>query len=108
MDADTYQRLCERSAGQSTVEDRMRYTPYGLSGEAGEVSDLTKKLFYHQHPYDALKFREELGDTLWYLAMCAQAHGFTLSEVMEANLSKLKNRYPDGFSSEASINRKEI
>jgi len=33
--------------------------------------------------------------------------GFSVREVLEANIEKLKKRYPDGFKSEASINRKE-
>ena len=31
----------------------------------------------------------------------------TFSRVMEANIEKLKTRYPDGFSEEASLNREE-
>lgn len=32
--------------------------------------------------------------------------GFTFREVLEANIEKLKKRYPTGFSSEHSVNRK--
>lgn len=104
MDADEYQRLCLRTAGGGK-SDRITYTAMGLSGEAGEVLDETKKFLFHNHPYDRDKFLKELGDTAWYLAMCSLAHGFTLSEVMEANIEKLRQRYPEGFSAEASINR---
>ena len=83
------------------------YTALGLGGEAGEVLDLTKKWLYHNHPYDRNKFLDELGDCLWYLTMCATAHELLLSDVMEHNLKKLKRRYPEGFSSEKSINRRE-
>jgi NTP pyrophosphatase (non-canonical NTP hydrolase) len=106
MDANEYQRLCERTAG-GDVSDRITYTAMGLSGEAGEVLDETKKLLFHNHPYDRDRFLKELGDTAWYLAMCSLAHGFTLAEVMEANIEKLEERYPGGFSAEASINRKK-
>ena len=34
-----------------------------------------------------------------------ERHGFTLSEVLEHNVEKLRSRYPDGFSEEASRNR---
>ena len=104
MDANEYQRLCEITAGGDN-NDRIAYTAMGLSGEAGEVLDETKKLLYHKHPYDLDKFLKELGDVAWYLAMCSLAHGFTLSEVMEANIKKLQARYPEGFSTDASINR---
>ena len=34
-----------------------------------------------------------------------EEYGFTLDEVLTANVAKLARRYPDGFSVEASINR---
>lgn len=70
----------------------------GLAGEAGEVCDLLKKVHGHGQPYDGEKLKKELGDCLWYLANLAGAHGFTLSEVAQANVSKLRARYPSGFS----------
>lgn len=34
-----------------------------------------------------------------------ESHGFTLEEVLEANIAKLRERYKDGFSEEASRER---
>lgn len=104
----TYQKEALKTAGatESIGTDRILYTALGLAGEAGEVADLTKKMIFHKHPYDAEKFLDELGDCLWYLAVNAHAHGYTLEEVMEFNINKLRTRYPEGFSAEASINRK--
>ena len=104
MDADYYQEMASKTAGQ---HDMPIYTALGLGGEAGEVLDLTKKWLYHDHPYDPQKFFLELGDLCWYISQCARAHGFLLSDVMQANLDKLAARYPEGFSSEKSINRKK-
>ena len=81
------------------------YTVLGLVGESGEVADLTKKWLYHQHEYNQQRFLDELGDVGWYWAMACKAHNLTLEEVMDYNIKKLKERYPDGFSSERSINR---
>lgn len=106
MDANEYQRLAEKTAGTADNNDRILYTALGLAGEAGEIADLTKKLVFHHHPYDGKKFLDELGDVQWYLAMNAVAHGYTLAQVMEHNINKLRERYPEGFTSEASINRK--
>lgn len=103
MDANEYQKEAMQTAGDHDMEI---YAVLGLAGEAGEVADLTKKWRYHDHPYDRDKFLKELGDAQWYLAVAALAHGFTLAEVMEANIEKLRQRYPQGFSAEASINRK--
>lgn len=55
-------------------------------------------------PMDA-DLKDELGDGLWYLAVLAALHGWSLSEIAEGNIEKLYKRYPDGFSQERSINR---
>lgn len=78
----------------------------GLSGESGEVVDLLKKHIHHGHELeDDSKLVKELGDVLHYLAGIATMFGFSLEEVGAANLKKLAERYPDGFSQEASKNR---
>lgn len=77
----------------------------GLTGEAGECADLLKKHLYHGHDYDSIEMVKELGDVLWYIALAAYSMGYTLDEVMEKNLSKLYARYPDGFTTERSLNR---
>jgi NTP pyrophosphatase (non-canonical NTP hydrolase) len=78
---------------------------HGLAGEAGEVCDLLKKVHGHGTPYDAEKLKKELGDTLWYLASLCTVHGFTLEEVAQGNIAKLRARHPKGFSV-ASANAK--
>ena len=79
----------------------------GLTGEAGEVSDLVKKGIFHEKGIDLEHLKKELGDCTWYLAMICDACGFTLDDVMQTNIDKLKARYPTGFSAEASLHRKE-
>jgi NTP pyrophosphatase (non-canonical NTP hydrolase) len=79
------------------VHDRLIWA-LGLAGEAGEVCDLLKKVNGHGKPYDAEKLKLELGDVLWYVAAIALGHGFSLDELMVANVSKLRARYKDGFS----------
>ena len=74
----------------------------GLAGEAGEVVDMVKKHLYHGHALDRQQVAEELGDLLWYVAGLCDVLSLNLDTVMAANLSKLRRRYPDGFSREAS------
>ena len=45
--------------------------------------------------------RENLGDTLWYMAMICNFMGWELEEILEENYEKLKARFPDGFNLEA-------
>ncbi|MHB1648243.1 MAG: nucleoside triphosphate pyrophosphohydrolase family protein [Cuniculiplasma sp.] len=79
----------------------------GLAGESGEVVDILKKILFHGHPIEKEKLLKELGDILWYLDAIASSLGSSLNEIAELNVEKLKKRYPDGFSEEKSINRKE-
>lgn len=77
----------------------------GLCGEAGELADLFKKHLFHGHRLDLDKVKKELGDVAWYMAELCSVLGLELGDVLAANIEKLKQRYPAGFSCEASINR---
>ena len=79
----------------------------GLSGEVGETNDMIKKWIFHGHVLDENKLAKELGDILWYVAMMCHSLGWNIEEIMQMNIEKLKARYPEGFSEEASIHRKE-
>jgi NTP pyrophosphatase (non-canonical NTP hydrolase) len=68
----------------------------GVSGEAGEVSDLIKKHIGHSAPLDRDKLLLELGDVLWYVSAIAQHCGLTLEQVAKANEDKLARRFPGG------------
>ena len=48
-------------------------------------------------PFSINHLMEELGDTLWCLAIVAQSAGVTLDSVAAANIAKLATRYPNGF-----------
>lgn len=80
----------------------------GLAGEAGEVADYLKKVFGHGHPLDREKVRKELGDVRWYGAVLAAAFDFTEEEIEQANVAKLRARYPLGFTVAGSLERKDL
>ena len=77
----------------------------GLCGEAGEAIDIVKKHLHQGHKLDKDKLVKELGDIAWYLAETATALDVSLEDVLERNIDKLKARYPEGFSTERSVNR---
>jgi NTP pyrophosphatase (non-canonical NTP hydrolase) len=81
----------------------------GLSGESGEIADHVKKIVYHGHPLDDEtrdKIAKEIGDILWYCALGSRGIGVSLSEIARMNVDKLRKRYPEGFSTELSLNRR--
>ena len=77
----------------------------GLCGESGEAIDIVKKWLAQGHELDREKLAKELGDIAWYLAETAWALDIPLEEILQANIDKLKKRYPQGFDSNRSIHR---
>ena len=79
----------------------------GLCGESGEAIDIVKKHLHQGHPLDREALIKELGDIAWYLAETATALDISLEDVLAGNIEKLRSRYPEGFSTERSVNRNE-
>lgn len=79
----------------------------GLTGEAGEVSDMLKKWIFHEKELDVEHLKKELGDVMWYMAMLCDSFGFDLDEILQMNIDKLKKRYPSGFDTVRANNRAE-
>ena len=75
----------------------------GLAEEAGEILGLIKKSIFYGRPWDDNKIREELGDTYHYLTRLAHLLHSSPSIMRETNVSKLKKRFPNGYSHEAAI-----
>jgi NTP pyrophosphatase (non-canonical NTP hydrolase) len=110
MDMDRYQdQAVQIMARDLEPQIEMATLALGLAGEAGEVADIVKKLIGHGHPMNHeahTKLMLELGDILWYVAAFAElVLQRNLSEVAGANIEKLRARYPDGFTTERSMNR---
>lgn len=104
-----YQDLAKRTSSfpdHNKGFERWKMAFFGIFGEAGELADELKKVMWHGHDFDREKLRDELGDLLWYVSEIATALDFDLDDVAILNVEKLKRRYPEGFSEEASRNRK--
>ena len=106
MTINEYQALAMTTVNPELSKDSMLLNSVmGLCGESGETIDIVKKWFAHGHALDREHLKKELGDIAWYLAEAATALGYTLEEILAANIEKLKKRYPDGFSTKASMER---
>lgn len=84
----------------------------GLVSEAGELAEPKKKFLYYpddsgkyRRQWDELNMLEECGDVAFYLMGLCTASGFTLRQVIEANMRKLASRYPEGFNPHKAFNR---
>ncbi len=93
-----YEKEAMRTMGRTDLS----CAALGLCGEAGEFADLVKKHVYHGHEFGYVNAAKELGDILWYLALAAKELGLGLDQIATMNVAKLKARYPNGFTTEAS------
>ncbi len=106
MTINEYQELAMRTVNPKLNKDEILINSVmGLCGESGEAIDIVKKWFAHGHELDREHLKKELGDIAWYLAEAATALDITLESVLEANIEKLKKRYPEGFETKRSIER---
>lgn len=98
-----YQQAAARTINRSLAPDeRLLDAAAGLAEEAGEVLGLVRKHRFMHHELDRVRLVTELGDALWCLTTIAGALNVTLDDVATANLEKLRRRYPEGYSDEAS------
>lgn len=77
----------------------------GLCGESGEAIDIVKKWMAQGYELDKEHLAKELGDIAWYLAEAATALEIPLDDIFQANIDKLKKRYPEGFDIQKSLGR---
>ena len=88
-------------------KDMLVNSVMGLCGESGEAIDIVKKWLMQGHELDKEHLIKELGDVAWYLAEAATALDVPLETVLQGNLDKLRQRFPNGFDTDASVHRKE-
>ena len=107
MTINEYQEKAMRTLNPKlTKEEILVNAGMGLCGEAGEVIDLLKKHYYQDHPLSYEQIAYELGDIAWYLAEAAYAIGYKLEDILEMNIDKLNQRFPNGFNKDDSINNR--
>ena len=97
MTFDEYQSEASTTALYPRRMENLEYPTLGLTGEAGEVANIVKKI---QRDHGGVitdevrgKLKDELGDVLWYISACADELGLTLSEIAEFNVGKLAKRH---------------
>ena len=107
MRGNEYQILAARTINPALYDYEVEmHALHGMVGEIGELNSLYQKAF-QGHEFDEMHAKKELGDLLWFIAEYCTAMNWELDDVMKLNIHKLRERYPDGFSKEQSLNRKE-
>lgn len=103
MNIDDYGRFVDSSwfgamqddGTKGLTERDFRVMELGLAGEVGEVMELLKK-YVRDGNLDKNLLKKELGDVAFYWARICSAHGFSPSDVLQTNKSKLEDRRARG------------
>tara|TARA_Y100000310_G_scaffold344805_1_gene459636 strand:+ start:936 stop:1274 length:339 start_codon:yes stop_codon:yes gene_type:complete len=107
MNLKEYQECCKQTALKYDDKDKEIYNwGLGIAGEAGDVASCIKKTVAHGNDQTS-GIKENLGDTMWYIAMICNFYGWNLEDVLQENVQKLEKRFPEGFSFE-HVKRKPI
>ncbi|TFJ92153.1 nucleoside triphosphate pyrophosphohydrolase family protein [Lentibacillus salicampi] len=111
MNFSEYQEISKRTMPEIKGDLDLKLARFnyalGLNTESGEAGDMIKKHLAHGHDINIGELVKEAGDVLHYLSGICSLYGISFGDVAEANIIKLQNRYPNGFSEDASRNRKE-
>ena len=104
-------RLTDLESNDDADVPRLMTAAFGISAEAGEFTEVIKKIFLQGKPYNddnVFHLKRELGDICWYIAQACMALDTTFEEVLQMNYEKLSARYPEGtFDVFRSENRVE-
>lgn len=90
----------EHVANHALPDLDFNYAVIGLCGESGEVAEWHKKYNLRKNRAGNLSkedLKGELGDALFYLTRATMLSGWTLSEIMAHNKSKLDARVAAKF-----------
>lgn len=115
MTANEYQVLAARTINKNlTPLGATQHALFGMASEVGELHGIFQKKLQHEglpllfdEDPDIEHAKKEVGDILWMIAEFCTVNDWDLEDIMQMNIDKLKARYPDGFSVENSLHRKE-
>lgn len=89
-----------------TPAEELHHACTGISGEAGEILDVSKKVWVYGKPLDVPHLIEELGDLRFYYQAALNMLGLTDDHIRAQNMKKLRVRYADGkYSDTAALAR---
>lgn len=108
VDLDRYQSLAARTRNPALdPREQLLDAAAGLAEEAGEVLGSVRKHLFQERPLDRDAISRELGDVLWCLSTVAGSLGLSLGDVAHTNLDKLRQRYPEGFTTDDALARRD-
>ena len=106
LDVDSLKKVIEKIQNKSEIDaPRILTAALGLSSEAGEFTEIVKKIFLHGKPAEkdnVFHMKRELGDIMWYWVTACMALKLDPTEVILENQKKLEARYGEKFTVDQS------
>ena len=106
LDIDSLKEVIEKIQNESEIDaPRILTAALGLSSEAGEFTEIVKKIFLQGKPADkdnVFHMKRELGDIMWYWVTACMALKLDPTEVILENQKKLEARYGEKFTVDQS------
>ncbi len=87
-----------------TAAIELHHATTGIAGEAGEILDLSKKVWVYEKPLDLFHLIEELGDLRFYYQAVLNMLDMTDEQIVATNMNKLAKRYASGTYSNEQAN----
>lgn len=86
---------------------RLRTKLHGFIGLLSEMEELRQAIYKEivDGESDPVNFKEEVGDSTFYLQMMLGADSMTINDAVEANINKLNRRYKQAFTVTEALNR---
>ena len=88
----------------SLQQTEMLHCLLGMCTETFELISAVLK-YIQNGEFDKVNAFEEIGDTMWYISYMVSVLGGDFEDILEKNINKLKERYPDKFNSDNAVNR---
>lgn len=106
MDINEYVKWTENTcASLETNKDDIVHMLFGMTTEVGELIDIFKKALAYGKVIDWIHVDEELGDLMFYIASFCRINNINLSNIINKNVAKLEERYPEKFTEYHANNR---
>ena len=103
MTLNEYQNEAKKTAIYPNQGKNIVYPTLGLAGEAGEVADKVGKIIrdkdYELDDETRVMLAKEVGDVLWFVSQLSWELGYTLEEIADMNIKKLRARKERGVIS---------
>ena len=97
----TFDELLSLAEGENVERDPLK----ALLEQSSAALDHMKKVCFYGVDLDQVKFGRAVANVIYAVQLIGQDNGWSLSDLQETNIAKLRRRYGEKFTVEAAVNR---